>query len=330
MNTTKQPLKRSGLGKGITSLLGDFESEPRTTSDVSAKSPQQTGRPVESRPGATVGQATGSLKIDSKNVVHDISIDSIIVNPHQPRRFFKDSELQSLAASIKVDGVIQPVTVTKTSTPGKYMLIAGERRLRASRLGGMEKIPAIIREPMSDQEQLRVALIENIQRQDLNVVEEAEAYHALINDFGLTQEQCADKVGKERSTVANTLRILNLPREVQDDLVEGRMSMGHGRALLSLDDKKSILRARDIIIKKALNVRQAEQLCKSQKAGSGAGGAPKGGETADLEYLADGLRTTLRTKIKIAGSPTKGRIEISYFSASELERLMLAMGHKIG
>lgn len=325
--TSKQPIKKGSLGKGITSLLGGYDVEPTSKSVSSTDS-------TAGRVGAVASNTTvhkTEMKSDGKNLVTDISIDSIVVNPHQPRRLFKDSELQSLSASIKVDGVIQPVTVTKTPTPGKYMLIAGERRMRASKLAGLEKIPAIIREPMSEQEQLRVALIENIQRQDLNIVEEAEAYHALINDFGLTQEQCADKVGKERSTVANTLRIMNLPREVQDDLVEGRMTMGHGRALLSLDDKKTILRARDIVIKKSLNVRQTEQLCKTYKAEGALDASPRrDNHAADLDYLADGLRATLRTKVKLTGTGSKGRIEISYFSAAELERLMQAMGHKIG
>jgi len=324
--TSKQPLKKSGLGKGITSLLGGFDQDIPANHQAGATA--KSTHPSVVSPNKPVQSARSFDAL--KNQVVDLALDTIVVNPHQPRRFFKDSELQSLAASIKIDGVIQPVTVTTTKIPGKYTLIAGERRLRASKLAGVEKIPAIIREPMSDQEQLRVALIENIQRQDLNVLEEAEAYQALIQDFGLTQEQCADKVGKERSTVANILRILNLPREVQDDLVEGRMTMGHGRALLSLDDKKTILRARDIIIKKGLNVRQTEQLCKSQKTGNSSLEPNPKSQEADLEYIADGLRSVLRTKVKLSGSGHKGRIEISYFSAAELERLLAAMGHKIG
>ncbi len=324
--TSKQPMKKSGLGKGITSLLGNYDLEDR---GHAATSPQKVGTPVSVNPrpnGASV-----ATPVDLKNQVVDVPIDSIVVNPHQPRRFFKESELKSLAASISVDGVIQPVTVTKTNVAGKYMLIAGERRLRASKIAGQQKIPVIIREPMTDQEQLRVALIENIQRQDLNVIEEAEAYQALINDFGLTQEQCADKVGKERSTVANTLRMINLPREVQDDLVEGRMTMGHGRALLSIEDKKIILRARDIIIKKALNVRQTEDLCKHFKSAGTLGSELKNNKSvADLDYLADGLRASLKTKVKITGNGSKGKIEVSYFTAAELERIMAVMGHKLG
>jgi len=306
-----QKPKRPPLGKGITSLLGNFDMETPSAAGVT-------------RHGA---EATASEK--QKFAVVEIPTESIEVNPHQPRRIFKDQELQSLAASIRVDGVIQPVTVTLGSGAGKYTLIAGERRLRASKLAGLDRIPAIIREPMTDQEQLRVALIENIQRQDLNVLEEAEAYQSLIEDFGLTQEQCAEKVGKERSTVANILRILLLPKEVRDDLVENRLTMGHGRALLALEDRKLILRARDIIIKKGLNVRQAEQLVKSYKSPASQTAGRLGKDVADLEYLAEALRASLKTKVKISGTGGKGKIEVSYFSASELERLLGMMGLKL-
>lgn len=306
-----QKSKRPPLGKGITSLLGGF--------DVDDPALTQVGR-----------QGADTAHVEKqKFAVIEIPIDAIEVNPHQPRRIFKEQELQSLAASIRVDGVIQPVTVTAGPGQGRYTLIAGERRLRASRLAELRKIPAIVREPMTDQEQLRVALIENIQRQDLNVLEEAEAYQSLIEDFGLTQEQCAEKVGKERSTVANILRILLLPKEVRDDLVENRLTMGHGRALLALEDRKLILRARDIIIKKGLNVRQAEQLVKSYKSPASPSAGRLGKDVADLEYIAEGLRAALKTKVKIAGTGGKGKIEISYFSTSELERLLGMLGLKL-
>ena len=326
-NTDRTAPKRGALGKGITSLLGNFEPEliPQASAKAGAASTDspQYQAPIQPKPG---------IESQPQKAVAEILIDQIEVNPHQPRRIFRDTELTSLAASIKQDGVIQPVTVTKTSVPGKFMLIAGERRLRASKIAGITKIPAIIRDPMTEQEQLRIALIENIQRQDLNVVEEAEAYQSLIQDFGLTQEQCAEKVGKERSTVANILRIIQLPKEVQDDLVEARLTMGHGRALLSLEDKKAILRARDIVIKRTLNVRQTEQLCKSYKASNSLqqGGATKASSQADLDYIADSLRAVLRTKVKLSGSGSKGKIEVSYFSAAELERLLTLMGHRLG
>jgi ParB family chromosome partitioning protein len=312
-------IKRPSLGKGITSLLGSFEPETTVVNkSIPAHASQKQG-------ATTVADAPAP-----RTTVIELAQEQIDVNPHQPRMHFKDSEIVALAASIKVDGIIQPLTVMKGPVPGKYVLIAGERRLRASKLAGLDKVPVIVREPMTDQEQLRVALIENIQRQDLNIVEEAEAYQSLIEDFGLTQEQCAEKVGKERSTVANTLRILQLPKEVREDLVEGRLSMGHGRALLSIEDRKLILRARDIIIKKGLNVRQTEQLVKNYKNQSQSPGGKTSKDQADLGYLADSLRSTLMTKVNISGTAARGRIEISFFSSAELERLLAILGHKMG
>jgi ParB family chromosome partitioning protein len=176
---------------------------------------------------------------------------------------------------------------------------------------------------------LRLALIENIQRADLNIIEEAEAYASLIKDYGLTQEQCADRVGKERSTVANTLRMLALPREIQDDIMDGRLTMGHGRAILSLEEKKLMLRCRDIVIKKGLSVRATEQLCKTfkdPKSGAKAGASIK--DDADLQYITESLRSYLHTKVKLQGNTSRGKIEISYFSAAELERLLRVIGHK--
>ena len=311
--------KRSSLGKGITSLLGGFDTE------ISPNDKSVSAQSVAARQGADQLAPVNH----SKMLVVEISQELIEINPHQPRKIFKTEDLVALAASIKVDGVIQPITIVKGDRPGTYMLIAGERRLRASKLAGLKTIPAIIRESMTDQEQLRVALIENIQRQDLNVLEEAEAYQSLIENFGLTQEQCAEQVGKERSTVANVLRILLLPNEVRADLAEGRLTMGHGRALLSIDDRKLILRARDIVIKKGLNVRQTEQLVKNYRSNQKNPGGRVGKDAADLDYLADSLRATLKTKIKISGNGGKGRIEISYFSSAELERLLAVFGHKM-
>ena len=316
----QQPQRRSALGKGITSLLGGMDYEPANTPEQVSP---QIGTPStieidEKAPGISAGQ------------VWRIKVSSIEPNPQQPRKLFDDKALHELAASLKTDGVLQPVVVSRSEDdPDKFVLIAGERRWRASRLNGFDTIPAIIKEGAS-QDLLRLALIENIQRADLNVIEEAEAYDSLIKDYGLTQEQCADRVGKERSTVTNALRLLNLPREVQDDLLEGRVTMGHGRALLSLDDKKLVLRARDIVIKKQLSVRQTEQLCRTIKSGKipKEGGAV-GKNTADLEYMADSLRGHLKTKVKIAGSTDRGRIEISFFSAAELERILSIVGPRM-
>ncbi len=307
MNNQKdkhQPLGRRGaLGKGISSLLGDVEAE-------------QTEE----------AQKANKQRLEAEVVRLDIA--DVDPNPHQPRKVFDDVALKELSESLKQDGLLQPIVVARGEQEGRYIIVAGERRWRASKLAGFDTIPAIIKDG-AQEDMLRLALIENIQRADLNIMEEAEAYASLIKDYGLTQEQCADRVGKERSTVANTLRMLALPREIQDDIMEGRLTMGHGRAILSLEEKKMMLRCRDIVIKKGLSVRATEQLCKSfkdPKAGAKPGGAIK--DDADLNYITESLRSYLHTKVKLAGNTSRGKIEISYFSAAELERLLRVIGHK--
>lgn len=258
-----------------------------------------------------------------------VPVESIVPNPRQPRKVFDDRFLKELASSIKNEGVIQPIVVSRDSLEGRFVLIAGERRWRAAQIAGLKRVPVVIREA-SDKNLLKLALIENIQRQDLNIIEEAEAYRMLISDEGITQEECADLVGRDRTTVANFLRMLNLPREIQDDVSVGRLTMGHGKALLGLDQPKQILKCREMILKRGLNVRQTEQLVQSLRRGSG--GSVRGGtkEDPDLDYLAEMLRSFFQTKIKIAGKPSKGKIEISYFSTSELERILKLMGHPMG
>jgi ParB family chromosome partitioning protein len=221
--------------------------------------------------------------------------------------------------------VIQPLVVSKEGE--NYILIAGERRWRASQLAGFEKVPVIVKE-VTPEDMLRLAIIENVQRANLNVIEEAEAYAMLIKDYGLTQDDCARKVGKDRTTIANMLRILALPQEVQDDLMNDKLSMGHGRALLALEDRLLILKARDIVLSKKLNVRQTEQLVKKMKKQGPLDDADndRNKANADLDYLADTLRSQLRTKVKLYGSGGRGRIEISYFSPAELERILQLIG----
>jgi ParB family transcriptional regulator, chromosome partitioning protein len=264
--------------------------------------------------------------VDASRVI-EVSVNDISPNPHQPRKFFNDEELESLKNSIEVDGVIQPIIVSRKEGGG-YTLIAGERRWRATKLLGKTTIPAIVKNHEPDA-MLRIALIENIQRADLNIIEEAEAYGSLINDFGLSQEQCAAKVGKDRTTVTNALRMLTLPNEIKDDLVEKRLSPGHARSLLSLEDKASILKARDVVVKKKMNVRQTEMLCKRLKS-KPAASAQEQVCDADLDHIAEALRAHLRTKVKIAGNSKKGKIEVSYFSAAELERISSLLGVELG
>lgn len=262
-----------------------------------------------------------------EGVASQLEIERIEVNPFQPRKSFDAKEISDLAASIKRDGVIQPLIVKPPgASGGRYVLIAGERRLRAAKEAGLSKVPVIFRrEEMGANDMLRIALIENIQRSDLNVIEEAMAYESLMREHGLTQDQCANEVGKDRATVANSTRLLSLPTEVKSDLINKRLSMGHGRALLSLEAKPDILKARQIVLQKKLNVRQTEKLVKDFKKTDQ---QPTNQPNPDLEYLAENLRSFFRTKVRLLGNAQKGRIEISYFSPSELERLIQLMNDR--
>ena len=260
--------------------------------------------------------------------IFQVPVSNISPNPRQPRKVFEEKLLKELATSIKNEGVIQPIIVTHDDEEGKFLIVAGERRWRAAQLAGSDVIPAVLRET-PDKEMLRIALIENIQRQDLNIIEEAEAYRVLIKDEDITQEECADLVGRDRATVANFLRILNLPREIQDDVSTGRLSMGHGKALLGLENSKQMLKCREIVLKRALNVRQTEQLVQTLRKDRKIGNRSSSDGDPDLGYVAEMLRSFFQTKIKISGKPSKGKIEISYFSTSELERILKLMGQPV-
>lgn len=306
MEINKTTNKKRALGKGLDALIGG-----------SSYSQSQTETPI--RHGAEASES----QRDGKQFVLLVSPQQIDPNPQQPRRHFKEDDLGELTESIRSNGIIQPLIVSKSSQPGRYTLIAGERRLRAALAAKLSNVPVVVRETTSE-EMLRLAILENIQRADLNIVEEAEAYDNLINRYGLTQEQVALKLGKDRSSVTNTLRMLQLPKIIQDDMIHQRLSFGHGKALLSLDSDVTRMKAREVIIKNKLSVRQTEVLCKKMQRPN------KTGNDHDLkpnlEYLADTLREHLRTKVKLSGTGARGKIEISYFSASELERVLEAMG----
>jgi ParB family chromosome partitioning protein len=250
----------------------------------------------------------------------ELALDKIIPNEFQPRKVFNDDKLQELAASIKAQGVIQPVIVHRTGSG--YQLIAGERRWRASRLAGLKTIPAIVKEA-TKRELLEMALIENIQREDLNPLEAAEAYKRLQDEFKLTQEDLAKRVGKERSTVTNFLRLLGLPKEVKQDLSTGALSMGHAKALLSLDRVRDQLQAAAVIVKKGLSVRESEALASRLK------NPPKEKKTPhhqELRAVEEKLRRSLGTKVSITSKAKGGRIVIEFYSPDELERILERIG----
>jgi ParB family chromosome partitioning protein len=252
--------------------------------------------------------------------IHEIDIDKIVPNEYQPRKVFNDDKLKELAASIKEQGVIQPVIVHRAGSG--YQLIAGERRWRASRLAGIKTIPALVKEA-TKRELLEMALIENIQREDLNPLEAAEAYKRLQDEFKLTQEDLAKRVGKERSTVTNFLRILGLPKEVKQELSAGSLSMGHAKALLSIERVRDQVQTALLIVKKGLSVREAEILSSRLK------NPPKEKKVRlshDLKAVEEKLKKTLSTKVSIAPKSKGGRIVIDYYSAEELDRILEHIG----
>jgi len=248
------------------------------------------------------------------------------LRPHsqQPRKTFNDEKMTELVASIREKGIIQPLVVRRLED--HYQIIAGERRWRAAQKAGLHEVPVVIQD-VSEDWALEMALIENIQREDLNAIEEAEAYRSLIDGFDLSQDEVAKRVGKDRSSVANALRLLRLPGKVRDDVVEAVLTMGHARALLSLEEDEDILEAREQVVQKRLSVRETEALVKKIKS---FGRAPKAKAKKDndpqLVHLAGELKRALGTQVKITARGKGGKIEISYFSPQDLDRLLEVLG----
>ena len=245
-----------------------------------------------------------------------IPLDRISSNPYQPRKIFNEQSLDDLARSVREHGIVQPLVVSRTAD-NRYRLIAGERRFRAAQKAGLQSVPAVIKDLQKEGDALQIALIENIQREDLNPIEEANAYHQLHDEFGLTQEEISRRVGKERSTVANFLRLLKLPETVKQRLATGQLSMGHARALLSLDSAKKQEQLADRIVKNSLNVRQTEMLASASPAPSKRE-KPKDVFTRDAE---EKLTKVLRTKVDIDRKRRGGVIHIRFSSEDDLIRI---------
>jgi ParB family chromosome partitioning protein len=254
-----------------------------------------------------------------------LPLDRLSANPEQPRRNFDRAELEELAASIKQHGIIQPIIVDE-GEGGGFVIVAGERRSRAARMAGLTEVPALVRK-YSGQKRLEIALIENIHRADLNPIEEASAYRQIMENGGLSQDETAERVGKNRSTVANALRLLKLPPAMRRALEEGSLSAGHARAILSLAGAAAQERLFAEIRSRGLSVREAEKLAAELGAGAKASGqdrtGPKRPDARDpqLKAMEEKCIETLGTKVRIDGTLTKGRVEIEYYSMEDLDRL---------
>ncbi len=285
-------MKRKALGKGLSSLI------PTSISRI----PDTVGSPAPPRPT--------ELRLE---------VSKIRPNPRQPRQSFDEAGLDELAQSLKTQGLLQPVVVRPVADGG-FELIAGERRWRAAQRAGIHKIPAVVRD-VPDEKLLELALIENLQREELNAIEEAEAYRILIEDLRLTQNEVAERVGKQRTTVSNALRLLNLPDVVKDLVRSRKISMGHARALLALEDRKEIEALATRIVAEGLSVRDIEARAKRPASKEPRSGRPAKPVDPNVAAAETTLQRVLATKVRIGGNGKVGRVEIHYHSADELERV---------
>jgi ParB family chromosome partitioning protein len=304
--TTPNKKDKEALGKGIRSLLQHI--------DTDLKTPAGALRP------AVAETMTGSLRIP---------LDQIEVNPRQPRRDFDETALQELAASIRLHDIIQPITVSRLAG-GKYRIISGERRFRAARLAGLKDIPAYIRQA-NDQQLLELALLENLQREDLNAMEIALSYKRMMDELNFTQEQVSERMGKERSTVANYVRLLRLPPDIQVALRNNVISMGHARALINVDTVDQQLHLFREIKNRSLSVRQTEELVrKLYKSAPAVKESVKGGLAEQYRKIEDTLASHFSTRVKLThNSKGAGQISIQYYSVQELNKILDQLGVQI-
>ncbi len=295
---------KRGLGRGLDNLIPTDETTKKSTTKSTATTKTE-------------------IKEVIKKVEQTLNINVIEPNKEQPRKHFDEDALAELADSIKQYGIIQPLVVVKRK--GYYELIAGERRWRAARLAGLKEVPVVIKD-YSDQEVVEIALIENIQRQDLNPIEEALAYERLIQEFNLTQDQVAEKVSKSRPTISNSLRLLKLCTEVQQMLIDDMLTMGHVRALITIEAAELQYEAAMYIFDKKLNVRETEAYVKKLLSKKKDAQTEDASKTEDLSFLykemEERLKSSLGTKTTIkAKNPNKGKIEIEYYSQDDLDRI---------
>ena len=311
--------KKHGLGKGMSSLISDFDYDAQIANVVN----KTIGEKKEEENKEETKKA--DIPAVHSDQVIKVKLDDISPNPNQPRKNFDDEALSSLALSIKSEGIIQPLIVEEVS-PGKYQIIEGERRYRAARLASLNEVPAIVRN-IGEIAKMEIALIENIQRENLNPIEEAYAYQALITRTGYSQEEIAKRVGKSRSLVANTLRLLGLSDALKDDVISGVISAGHARAILSLKNPADQILLRNRIIEKNLSVRDAEELANEYNRGHkvvqrNRRGSDKDDMVLDAEAK---FSSAIGAHTELKGSLERGKLEIRFRSQKELERIYAAL-----
>ena len=290
--------KTGGLGKGLEALFTDVEIT------VGQNRRGKTDRAEQS---------------DDTNRVLSVDIHKIKPNTSQPRKNFNEEKILELARSIEVHGVIQPILVR--AVKGGYEIVAGERRFRAAKRAGLKELPCIVRE-LSEEQNMLVALIENMQREDLNPIEEAEGLAKMIENFGLTQEEVSKSVGKSRPYITNALRLLKLPEKIREMVVAGELSGGHARTLAGIATLEKQLLAAEKCVRNSMSVRELEQLVRGDGSGKGKRKTTKRTKNRDLTTLEEELKTIFGTKVNIQHGARKGRIEIEYYSREELERLL--------
>ncbi|HAN09098.1 MAG TPA: chromosome partitioning protein ParB [Clostridiales bacterium] len=260
-----------------------------------------------------------NIDVEPKETIINLNIDDIKPNKNQPRKIFDEDKLNELADSIKEHGIIQPIIVKKMSS--HYQIVAGERRYKASQIAGLKEIPSIVKN-YNPKETMQIALIENIQRENLNALEEAEAYHKLIEALDITQEEMAVKIGKSRSVVANTLRLLKLSDKVKMYLLEKNLSSAHARTIVNIEDHNLQEKVADMIIDKNLSVRQTEEYVKTIFDKNKKKSFVKTNKSSTYNEIEETIKNTLGTKITIIKGKTKGKIEIEYYSDDDLQRIV--------
>ncbi|MGZ0712208.1 ParB/RepB/Spo0J family partition protein (plasmid) [Coraliomargarita sp. W4R53] len=316
--------KRTGLGRGIGALIPTSETNDRPA-DVFFPRALSNDESTEASSEATAPVVTEQLmEVPGARLAH-IDPHNIVPNPRQPRTQFNSDDLAELVHSVREFGVLQPVVV-RAKEDGTYELIMGERRTRASREAGLTSIPAIIRET-ADEHLLRDALLENLHRSELNALEEASAYQQLLEDFGITQEELATRIGRSRPQISNTIRLLKLPVPVQQRVAAGVLTPGHARAILSLESAESMQRLADKIVNEDLSVRAAEAAAKGPDAGAPRTPRPQAGSRrSHLDEVSSRLGDRLNTRVKISLTARKGQVKIDFASIEDLNRILGELG----